>query len=150
MAGPYNKNNFSVGIATKQMKVLNPDNLEEVVQIGLTDTGMTTASGEKIFSLMTGGAGGATPALPSSIPTNPPITITATAATLPDKPLVNGAVLRAPSGNVGSIWLGGDNSVGVGNGYELPPGENVPIAATNLNKFWVIGTAGDKLQWLGG
>lgn len=150
MAGPYNKDNFTAGIATKQWKVQNPDNPDEVIQIGLTDSGLVTAKGEKIFALMIAGAGGPNPAMPSTIPQNPPIAVTIVAAALPDNALVSGAVLKAPRTNVAGVWIGGDNTVAVNNGFELTPGEMIPVAAINLNKFWIIGNAADLLQWIGG
>ncbi len=150
MVGPYDAKNFSSGIASKQMKIQNPDDLNEVLQIALFDTGLLTAKTERKFGLVTGSAGGPTPALPATIPPNPPVAVTATAAALPANVLVSGAVLKAPSANIASVWIGGDNSVAVNNGFELEPGEMIPVAAINLDKFWIIGNAADFLQWIGG
>ena len=146
MVGPYNEKNFSSGIATKQMKVQNPDDLTEVIQIGLFDTGLTTVATERKFGIITGSAGGPTPALPSTIPPNAPVAVTAAAAALPTNTLVNGAILRAPSGNIASVWVGGDATVAVNNGLEIPPGEGVPVPATNLNEFFRIANAADCRQ----
>jgi len=52
----YDEKSFSQGIATKQLKVQNPDDPTEIIQIGLIDTGATTALGEKIFSLDVSGS----------------------------------------------------------------------------------------------
>jgi len=153
MAGTYDKNTFSVGIAQKQWKVLNPDDLDEVVQIGLVDTGNVTLLGEKVFSLIVGGTGGPVPSLPSTIPPNPIVNVTGIAAALPTQALVNGVMIRAPggaTGNAGSVWIGGDGTVAAANGYELTPGSWVIIPTNNLNNIWIIGTPGDTLQWIGG
>ena len=151
MAGRYDNQNFSAGIAQKQWKVLNPDDDAEVVQIGLVDTGLVTGLGEKNFAMMVTAPGGGTiPTLPTTIPPNPVISVTATAAALPTQALVSGAVLKTPSTNIASVWIGGDNTVTIGDGFELEPGEIIPITGTNLNIFWIIGNAADKLQWIGG
>lgn len=150
MAGPYNKDSFTAGIAQKQWKVQNPDDPDEVIQIGLVDSGAVTAKGEKIFALMTAGTGGPVPVLPSSIPSNTPIGIIGSAQQLPSNALVSGVVIKAKTTNVASIWVGRDNTVAINNGYELEPGESLPLSGTNLDLFWVIGTAADVLHWIGG
>ena len=132
------------------LRFVDPEDATKLVQIALVDTGTTTADGTKIYSLGVGSSSGPVPAMPSTILPNAPIAVTAVAAALPANPLVNGAVLRAPNSNVASIWIGGDGTVAVNNGYELPPGESLPVVATDLSKFFIIGNALDKLHWIGG
>jgi hypothetical protein len=134
-----------------EIRFQHPTDSTKVIQLELANTGaVDPIDSTEIWRLTTGSSGGPSPALPTSIPPNPPVAVTATAEALPDIPLVSGAVLKGPSTNVDSIWIGGDDTVDVDNGYELEPGEFIPVAATNLSKFFIIGTAGDVLQWIGG
>ena len=135
----------------KVLRFQSPEIPDEVIQLSVVDTGNTTDDGLKIHRLEVGGSGGGPmPSLPSVIPPNPVVAVTATAAPLPSQALVSGAVLKAPSANIASVWIGGDNSVAVNNGLELEPGEIIPVAAIDLDLFWIIGNAADTLQWIGG
>jgi hypothetical protein len=59
---------------------------------------------------------------------------------LPDQDLVDGVIIKANKNNVDSIFV---------NGFELEPGESVPIAIDNLNKVLVTGTAGEFFSYIG-
>lgn len=132
------------------IRLHHPTDQTKIIQLEMSNTGLLTSDNIEIWRLATGSGGGPSPALPIAILPNPPVSVTAVAAALPDKSLVNGAILKAPAANAGSVWVGGDATVAVNNGYELEPGEFVPVAAINLNKFFIIGTLGDVLQWIGG
>ena len=135
----------------KEIRFQHPTDPTKVIQLELANTGTVDAlDGTEIWRLATGSSGGPSPALPTVIPPNPIISVTAVAAALPNVPLVAGMVLKAPSTNVASVWIGGDATVAVNNGFELEAGEMVAITATNLNKFFIIGNAADKLQRIGG
>lgn len=79
--------------------------------------------------------------------------ISASAVQLPTAALVNGVIFTAKSTNTGNIFIGGSGVTttadGTGNGYILEPGNSVSAAVTNLNLFYVIGTANDVLSWIG-
>lgn len=62
--------------------------------------------------------------------------------------LRNGVYVKALSGNTGKVyvwWATGDGRTG----YELSPGEVVPVQTSNLNEIWFdAATNGDKFCWI--
>ena len=130
----------------------DPQDDTKVVQVALVDTGLTSPDLTKIYALGVAGATGPVPVVPASLVVNPPITLAGgVAEQLPAKALLNGIVIKAATGNnVAGVWVGGDNTVAMGNGYELLPGDGLPIEVQNMDAIWVFGTAGDVLYYNGG
>ena len=69
----------------------------------------------------------------------------------PDVKLSNGVFIRALAGNAGVVYVGNDGAGAVtsSNGYELSPGEAIPVQVGNLNQLWFdSATNGDKFCWI--
>ena len=60
--------------------------------------------------------------------------------TLPDQSVTKGATIKAKDTNVATVVI---------NGFDLEPGESIPIDIDNLNKILVTGNAGDVVYYLG-
>ena len=82
--------------------------------------------------------------------------LTATAASITGGTavaLLNGATLKAPSTNVGTVIIGATGVTetvdGTGNGFLLESGDSVYLAVANLASVFAIGTADDVVTWLG-
>jgi hypothetical protein len=73
--------------------------------------------------------------------------VTASAVALPAQPC-NQVTLKALAGNTAPAMIG-PAGVTAGNGFELSPGQSVTVSLSNLNQLYIIGTAGDKVSWLG-
>lgn len=55
--------------------------------------------------------------------------------------------LKAPTTNIGTIFVGHDNTVSAANGFPIYPGGALTLDMQNgPNKLWVIGASGDKLN----
>jgi len=136
----------------KYLRFVDPEDETKIVQIALVDTGSVTGDDVPIYALGVGsGSGVLTPGLPTTLPANPSYALTGGAAEqLPAQDFVAGVVLKNRNSNSNSIWIGGDNSVAPNNGFELQPGESVPIPVANLDLIWVYGTASEVLDWIGG
>ncbi len=137
----------------KFLRFVDPEDSTKIFELAAVDTGDPAGDGTRRYSLVTGGLGGPSPSLPTSIPANPPVAVTAAAVALPTNTLVNSVMIRAPGGvggNIASVWIGGDNTVTIGSGYELVPGSWVSIPIDNLDKIFIIGNPADFIQWIGG
>jgi hypothetical protein len=101
--------------------------------------------------------------LPTSSPTpssfitfQAKISVNGTAVQLPSNALVNGLACAPLPGNIGTIEIGGNNSVttavnGSGNGYVTGPNGAAgwSQAISNSNLVWINGTAGDGVSCTG-
>lgn len=134
----------------KFLRFVDPEDSTKIFELAAVDTGNPAGDGTRRYSLVTGGIGGPSPSLPKDLPANPSFTLDGSAQQLPDVDLVAGVVLRNRSSNDDSIWVGGDNTVDTNDGFELEPGETLPLAVNNLNLVWVKGTNTEMLDWIGG
>ena len=139
MVGPYNAQNFSSGIASKQMKIQNPDDLNEVIQIRVIDTGNVTAKGERIFALGT--------ALSLGLTSDGPNNETSLAF-----PMTGGTDSLPVTTDARSVWLQNDpanaNDILVFGVMNLGPGESIVIS-TDDDASWitVVGTGAQILNY---
>lgn len=94
-----------------------------------------------------GGAGGA------AAPYADQQVVTATAAALATRTLVNGVTIKAKNTNAGKVFVGATGVTatddGTGNGFALNPGEAVSLPATTTAGIFVIGTANDIVYVIG-
>ena len=94
-----------------------------------------------------GGAGGAT------VPYADQQVVTASAAALTTRALLNGVTIKAKSTNVGRVFVGAAGVTvtddGTGNGFAILPGEAVSIPLTSTAGVFIIGTLNDIVYVIG-
>lgn len=76
------------------------------------------------------------------------VVVDTTAKAMPSTSLVNGAIITASLANAGTTWVG-DSSVAINSGYPLSPGASTSISIANLGALYIVGTAGDVLNYVG-
>lgn len=59
-----------------------------------------------------------------------------------------GLTLKAPTGNTGQVFIGGDAAGNATNMYPIDKGEILNIEILNPKSIRVLGTSGDKLHWV--
>jgi hypothetical protein len=61
---------------------------------------------------------------------------------------VQTVMLKNHKANVGTMWVGSDNTVSNTTGFEFSPGDTLSLDLLNPGRIWVIGTAAEKLSWM--
>jgi len=94
-----------------------------------------------------GGAGGA------AAPYADQQVVTASAAALATRALLNGVTIKARSTNAGRVFVGAAGVTatddGSGNGFALLPGEAISLPATTTAGIFIIGTLNDIVYVIG-
>lgn len=67
---------------------------------------------------------------------------------------VSGCLIKAPSTNTGTMYIGSANTmtsdtVASTGGWPLEPGETIGWPCRNLSEVWLKGTTGDKVAFVG-
>ena len=79
--------------------------------------------------------------------------VTASAAALATRALLNGVVIKAKTTNVGKVFVGATGVTatddGSGNGFALNPGDAVSIPASTTAGIFIIGTLNDVVYVIG-
>lgn len=75
------------------------------------------------------------------------IAVTGTAVVLGSSTITRAILLRAKSGNAGSVYFGFSSGVTTSTGSELVNLDAVVLSIDNLNKIYFNGTAGDGVTY---
>jgi hypothetical protein len=79
------------------------------------------------------------------------IVTTGTPQALPANPLINGGVFAAKTGNAAAINIGNGSADSATTGFPLTAGTATPFITFqgNTDSFFIVGTSGDVLIFLG-
>lgn len=76
------------------------------------------------------------------------VTNAGTRVQFPNQAILSMVTIKAKIGNAGTIYVG-NSTVAASNGYQLSPGDSIPVEVANLNLIYIdAANNGDGVSWV--